>query len=74
MNIIHSIRAVDTHTMGQATRVIIGGLPVLKGKTMMEKKHYFMEHYDHLRRAVMLEPRGHADMFGAIVTEPTDPA
>lgn len=73
MNIANSIRVVDTHTVGQATRIIIGGLPVLKGSTMMDKKLYFMKHYDHIRRACMLEPRGHADMFGAIITEPTDP-
>jgi proline racemase len=37
---------------------------------MMEKKKYLMEHYDDLRTALMLEPRGHRDMFGALLTAP----
>ncbi len=73
MNISRSIQAVDTHTSGEATRIITGGLPVLKGSTMMEKKQYFLSHYDNIRRTCMLEPRGHANMFGAVITEPTDP-
>lgn len=64
---------MDTHTSGEATRIITGGLPVLKGSTMMEKKQYFLSHYDNIRRTCMLEPRGHANMFGAVITEPTDP-
>ena len=60
--------------MGQATRVITGGIPVLKGATMMEKKEYLKAHHDYIRRVTMLEPRGHADMFGALLTPPTDPS
>lgn len=69
----HSIHVIDTHTVGQNTRIVIGGLPLLRGDTMMEKKEYFMRHYDNIRRFLMHEPRGHADMFGAILTEPTLP-
>ena len=65
--------AIDSHTMGEPTRVILSGFPPLRGKTMMEKKQYLAEHLDYLRKALILEPRGHADMFGAIVTEPTRP-
>ena len=72
MNIKNTIQAIDTHTAGMSTRVIISGVPVLKGKTMMEKKNYFLSRYDHLRRACMLEPRGHENMFGAMITEPCD--
>ncbi|MGX8702585.1 proline racemase family protein [Caproiciproducens sp.] len=71
MNFTNAIRVVDTHTVGQDTRIIVGGIPVLKGSSMMEKKQYFMDNYDEIRRLTMLEPRGHANMFGAILTEPT---
>lgn len=72
MNFTNSIQVIDTHTVGQATRIVIGGLPVLKGHTMMEKKDYFQTHYSDLRNMLMHEPRGHANMFGAVLTEPTD--
>lgn len=65
------IQTVDTHTVGQATRIITGGCPPLRGKTMMEKKEYLASHYDYIRTSTMLEPRGHANMFGALLTEPT---
>lgn len=64
------LNAIDTHTAGEPTRIITKGVPTISGKTMMEKKEYMEEHLDWLRRAVMLEPRGHANMFGAILTEP----
>lgn len=64
------IKAIDSHTMGEPTRVIYDGFPDLPGDTMMMKKAYLTEHYDHLRSALMLEPRGHRDMFGALLTEP----
>lgn len=66
--------AVDSHTMGEPTRIILKGFPPLSGGTMMEKKEYLAKNFDYLRRALILEPRGHADMFGALVTEPTDPS
>lgn len=66
----HLIKAIDSHTMGEPTRVIYDGFPALPGETMMQKKEYLTEHYDHLRSALMLEPRGHRDMFGALLTEP----
>lgn len=65
------IIAVDSHTMGEPTRVIIDGISNIFGKTMPEKKAYLEENFDYLRTAVMLEPRGHNDMFGSIITLPT---
>ena len=62
---------VESHTMGEPLRCVVGGAPQLAGKTVMEKKEYFREHYDYLRQAIMLEPRGHKDMFGSILTPPT---
>lgn len=66
----YHIKTIDSHTEGEATRIVYDGFPELKGNTMMEKKTYMMEHYDYLRTALMLEPRGHRDMFGALLTEP----
>lgn len=67
------IFAVDTHTQGQSTRVVYGGLPLLPGKSLAEKKDYFGCNFDHLRRAILFEPRGHSNMFGAVVVEPFHP-
>lgn len=61
---------VDSHTAGEPTRIVLGGLPPLRGATMVEKWSYVRQHMDHLRRALMREPRGHRDMFGAILTTP----
>jgi proline racemase len=69
----HVITTIDSHTMGESTRIITGGFPRLQGKTMMEKKRDLEQRYDTYRRALMLEPRGHRDMFGAVLTEPTMP-
>lgn len=72
MNFSSNISIIDTHTAGHPTRIIIGGIPCLKGDTMMEKKQYLAANYDYIRTSCMFEPRGHADMFGAVLTEPTD--
>ena len=66
------IQCIDMHTEGEPLRVIVGGFPKLPGKHILEKRRYCEENYDHLRRAVMLEPRGHADMYGCIISEPND--
>lgn len=62
---------VDTHTMGEPARIIIDGVPPILGNTMMEKKDYLRDKLDHIRKLSMREPRGHRDMFGAIITPPT---
>ncbi len=64
------ITSVDAHTAGEPLRIITGGLPEIPGTTMLEKRRYARENLDHLRTALMWEPRGHADMYGAILTEP----
>ena len=69
----HVITTIDSHTMGESTRIITKGFPRLNGNSMMEKKLDLEQHYDMYRRALMLEPRGHRDMFGAVLTEPTRP-
>ncbi|MFV0362292.1 MAG: proline racemase family protein [Suipraeoptans sp.] len=67
-----SFKAIDTHTVGEFTRILLSGFPELKGNTPIERKHYLAEHYDKYRQALMYEPRGHHDMFGAYLTEPID--
>jgi proline racemase len=62
--------AVDSHTEGMPTRVITGGVGVVPGATMLERKLEFESHSDDLRRLLMYEPRGHAAMSGAILQPP----
>lgn len=64
---------VDAHVGGEPLRLILKG-PQLKGKTVLEKRAYMMQCYDFIRTAIVLEPRGHDDMYGAILTEPSDAA
>src|SRR5687768_13071310 len=66
------ISTIDMHTGGEPLRVIIDGLPTIEGETVLEKRRYFREHYDHIRTGLMWEPRGHADMYGAVVTPSAD--
>lgn len=62
------------HTGGEPLRVITGGLPPIEGRTVLEKRRYFRDYLDHLRTGLMWEPRGHADMYGAVVTPASDDA
>ena len=71
MGLTKSVYAVDSHTAGESTRVVVGGIPKIPGKSMPEKKEWLESRMDYLRTALMLEPRGHNDMFGAILTAPT---
>ncbi len=71
MRFTHTIFAIDTHTAGEPTRIVLSGLPPIQGNTMAAKKRYMMEHLDRFRTLLMREPRGHRDMFGAILTPPT---
>ena len=64
------ITVIDAHTAGEPLRIITGGLPAARGKTILEKRRFTKENYDHLRKALMWEPRGHADMYGCIITPP----
>ncbi len=63
--------AVDSHTEGMPTRVVTGGVGVIPGATMNDKRLYFMQHLDDIRLLLMTEPRGHASMSGAILQAPT---
>ena len=67
------ITTIDSHAEGEPFRIITSGIDPLPGATILEKRRFAREHLDSLRRALMFEPRGHADMYGAIVTEPVRP-
>jgi trans-L-3-hydroxyproline dehydratase len=67
------ITSIDAHTAGEPFRVITSGFPELHGDTILARRRYAKEHLDHLRMALMWEPRGHADMYGCIVTPPVTP-
>lgn len=66
------LSTIDMHTGGEPLRVLIGGLPPIEGQTVLQKRRYFREHYDQLRTGLMWEPRGHADMYGAILLPSSD--
>jgi proline racemase len=66
------ISTVDYHTGGEPFRIVTGGVGPLAGRTILDKRRYAAEHLDHVRRLLVFEPRGHADMYGCFVTEPED--
>src|SRR5437763_6666356 len=68
-----TLKTIDAHAAGEPLRLIVDGFPSPRGATMLEKREWVKKRADHLRRALMLEPRGHADMYGAILTEPVAP-
>ena len=73
MRSIRTLHAIDSHTEGMPTRVIVGGVGVLPGDTMAQRRVNFLRDSDDLRTLLMFEPRGHASMSGAILQPPTRP-
>jgi proline racemase len=67
------VSVIDSHAAGEPLRVVTGGVDPIPGDTIVAKRAWAREHLDALRRGLMFEPRGHADMYGAIVTEPATP-
>ena len=68
-----SFKAIDAHTAGEFCRIVYSGFTKPEGNTPIERKHWLEKNYNHYRTALMLEPRGHHDMFGAYICEPIDP-
>lgn len=64
-----NIKTIDMHTGGEPLRVIVGGLPQINGEGILAKRRFFKDNLDHIRKGLMWEPRGHADMYGAVITE-----
>src|SRR5919112_363464 len=73
MRSVRTLHAVDSHTEGMPTRVIVGGVGVLPGETMAERRVNFVRDQDDLRTLLMFEPRGHNAMSGAILQPPSRP-
>jgi trans-L-3-hydroxyproline dehydratase len=67
------IKAIDAHAEGEPLRILTEGFPLPLGKSILEKRKYLQDNFDQLRTALMWEPRGHADMYGCVVTEPDTP-
>jgi len=67
------ITTLDVHAAGEPLRIITGGIPPLPGNTILEKRRYAQKNIENIRTALMWEPRGHADMYGCIMTEPVTP-
>ena len=70
---LRTVTTVETHTEGMPTRVVTSGVGEIPGKTMFEKRLYFMKNLDYIREWLMFEPRGHSAMSGAILQKPTRP-
>ncbi|ABL99739.1 proline racemase family protein [Shewanella amazonensis] len=64
------ITTLDAHTEGEPLRIITSGYPAIPGNTMLDKRKFLAEHLDEYRQLLMFEPRGHADMYGVLLTEP----
>jgi proline racemase len=67
-----SIDVVDYHTAGEPFRIVTAGVPDLEGATVLDRRSYAARHADSVRRLVVNEPRGHADMYGCFITPPDD--
>jgi proline racemase len=67
-----SVSTVDYHTGGEPFRIVTDGVPPLTGRTILDKRRFAAERFDYVRRLLVYEPRGHADMYGCFVTEPED--
>ncbi len=65
---------IDAHTGGEPFRVVVEGAPEIRGGTMLQRRRHAQENLDALRRALMWEPRGHADMYGCFIGPPVDPS
>src|SRR5260370_23417741 len=68
------VETIDTHTLGEPTRIVLKGSPGLRSRTMKERPRDLLRRHGDIRRALMWEPRGHVVMFGAVVVPPADPA
>jgi proline racemase len=66
------VHTTDYHTAGEPFRIVTGGVAPLEGETILDKRRFALEHLDEVRKLLVHEPRGHADMYGCFVTEPND--
>lgn len=69
----HEFAVVDAHVAGAPARLLVAGVPTPEGATLEERRIWFSRRADHIRRATMLEPRGHQDLVGVLLTEAVSP-
>jgi proline racemase len=70
---LNPVTTVDYHTAGEPFRIVTGGVPPLEGARILDRRRWAAAHLDAVRRLLVNEPRGHADMYGCFVTEPEGP-
>jgi len=70
MRVTRAISTVEVHTGGEPFRIVTSGVPRIPGNTILARRKWVGENCDEVRRALMFEPRGHADMYGGLLTEP----
>jgi proline racemase len=70
---VRLIKAIEAHVGGQALRLVVDGFPRPHGRTVLQRRDWLKRNADALRRAVVLPPRGHADLVAALLTEPASP-
>ncbi len=73
MKLKRVLSAVDTHAAGSPERVVVSGVPLIPGDTMLEKARYMRGNMDHLRTLLVHEPRGHGNMYASLIVPPTTP-
>src|SRR5580700_9732963 len=66
-------KTIESHAAGEPLRIVMEGWPEIPGTTMLSKRRYAKKNHGHLRRILLREPRGHTNMYGAIITEPVTP-
>ena len=67
------VKTVEMHTGGGPLRIVISGFPKIVGKTLLDKRQYLLDHFDHHRRILLQEPRGHDAMYAVFLVEPDLP-
>ena len=67
------VTTIEMHTGGEPLRIVTSGYPKLAGRRLLDKRRDALANHDTFRRLLMHEPRGHADMYGAVLVEPDDP-
>ncbi|MGH7765617.1 MAG: proline racemase family protein, partial [Candidatus Dormibacteraceae bacterium] len=70
---VRVIETIDTHTLGEPTRIVLSGFPALRGRSLLDRSRDLLARHGQLRQSLMWEPRGHAVMFGAVVVPPVTP-
>jgi len=70
---MHVVTTLDCHVAGEPLRVVTSGFPEPAGSTILEKRRYCRTHLDHLRTALVWEPRGHHEMYGCLLVAPAHP-